>query len=206
MPNYKVIVTELKRPLIQNGIILGSLVTLLTAGYLYSESIETQRQMSQQNLEQTERDYRNAVSSTEILRSESARFAALRDGGFFGPEPRLRWIEDVRETAIESKVVSIRYSLEPRHAPPPKAPTGSYVLYASTMKLDMELRHEDDLFDFFNALQARNSGLFKVTECNLGLYDTKGILNLHGANVKASCSLEWYTLDKPESGGTGQAS
>lgn len=206
MPGYKVIVSELRKPLIHTAAILSSLVILLLTGSLYSDKINGQRLTAQQQLEQTERDYRNAVMSEEILRNEAVRFAALRAGGFFGPEPRLRWIQDVRETATAAKIVTIRYTLEPRQTPPPLAPTGNYLLYASTMKLELTLRHEGDLLAFLNLLEERRSGLFEVTECELDPADDKEGINLHGANVNANCELQWYTLDKPDLSASGQAS
>lgn len=198
MSDAKAIYIELRQPLLRAGAVLGALLIAMLAAGGYNSHTRQARAATEQQFQGTVQEYRAAMESEQILRTEAERFEQLRAQGFIGPEPRLRWIEDVRETATRAGLLAIRYELEPRSAAPANmAPvaTGSFQLFASLMRLELELRHEGDLLNFLGLLEERRGGLFELTACSLRHTREAGEISLQEGNVKADCELRWYSLD-----------
>lgn len=195
MSDAKAIYTELRQPLLRTGAVLAALLTLMAAAGGYNAHVGKQRLATEQHFQNTVQDYRAALESEQILRTEAERFVQLRAQGFVGPEPRLRWVEDVRAAAAHAGLPAIRYELEPRTAHTANVATGSFQLFASLMRLQLELRHEGDLLRFLDLLEARRGGLFELSACTLRRTRDAGEISLQEANLKADCELRWYSLD-----------
>lgn len=210
MPDAKTIYVELRRPLLRAGAMLGALSAAMIAAGSYNAHMSQARAAAEQNFQGLVTEYQTALESEHILRTEAERFARLHAQGFVGPEPRLRWIEDVRKTAADADLVAIRYELGPRAAAPANiasVATGSFQLFASPMRLELELRHEGDLLTFLNLLEARRGGLFDLSACSLRQAREAADISLREGNVKVDCELRWYSLDSPDTApdaGTGE--
>ena len=198
MTPLKAAYDELRDALLRTGGLLGAVLLLMLAAGGYNAHAERARLAAEQAFQDTLGEYRNAIASEQTLRSAAERFDALREQGFIGAEPRLRWIEDVRAAAAQARLVSIRYDLEPRRVEPSADATGSYQLFASDMKLRLALGHEGDLLAFLQALEARRGGLFELNACALQRDRGDAGISLREANLKAECMLRWYSLDVPE--------
>lgn len=199
MSDTKLIYTELRQPLLRTGAVLAVLLILVAAAGSYNAHVGRQRLAAEQHFQGTVQDFRTALESEQILRTEAERFLQLRAQGFVGPEPRLRWVEDVRTAAAGAGLVAIRYELEPRMPHTANFATGSFQLFASLMRLQLELRHEGDLLAFLNLLEARRGGLFELSACTLRRAREAGEISLQAANLKADCELRWYSLDAQDS-------
>lgn len=202
MADARAVYAELRRPLLRNGALLATLLIVAIAAGAFNARMDDARKSARLQLQSSAQEYRATLAAQDILRTHARRFAQLRAQGFIGPEPRLRWVEDLRAAAAAAGLVAIRYELEPRHAHPEPATGGNYTLYVSPMKLALELRHEGDLPRFLKQLQARNGGLFDVAACGLRRA-RDGDIRLDEANVSADCQLRWYSLDAPDTGGYG---
>ncbi|MBI5041506.1 MAG: hypothetical protein HZB57_10035 [Gammaproteobacteria bacterium] len=205
MSDAKLIYAELRQPLLRAGAALGVLLTVMIAAGSYNTHMSQARASAEQHFKGTVQEYRTAMESEQILRTETERFTQLRARGFVGPEPRLRWVEDVRETAARAGLLTIRYELEPRTAHPTSISTGSFQLFASLMRLELELRHEGDLLSFLKLLDERRSGLFELSACALRHTREEGDISLQEGNVKADCELRWYSLDAAVAAPVGEA-
>lgn len=192
------IYSELRQPLRRTGAVLGGLLLLMAAAGAYSAHVSRLRLAAEQRFQGTVQDYRAALESERILRTDAERFMQLRAQGFIGPEPRLRWIEDVRAAAAQASVGALRYELEPRSAHAAAVATGSFQLFSSRMRLQLELRHEGELITFLRLLEARRGGLFEPTACTLRRPRDAEEIRLHEANFKGDCELRWYTLAAPD--------
>jgi hypothetical protein len=205
MVDAKKVYAELRQPLLRSGAILGVLLILMIAAGGFNAHMSKAHKAAEQTLQGLVQDYRTAVGSEQILRTETERFVSLQAQGIVGAEPRLRWIEDVRETAALTGVVAISYELEPRAPFQGTMNTGSYQLFASKMRLKLELRHEGDLLRFLDQLDDRRSGLFDLSACALQKSKDENELHLHGSNVNAECELRWYSLDSADATLTEEA-
>ncbi len=197
MLSSKVLLNELRQPLVRATWILTGVLVISIAAGLFNARMLQSNETAKQMLQDTVLGYRNAIDSELILRTKTDRFGALRAEGFIGPEPRLRWIEDVREIAERADIVSIRYELGARKARGAPSATGAYQLYASPMQLRLTLRHEGDLLTFLGLLEGRRGGLFELSSCSLVRLLESGGTNESTARVAAECNLLWYSLDTP---------
>ena len=197
MLSFKVIYRELREPILRAAYTFAAVVLLTGAATYFNHYMRSAYDNTEQALRDTVFEFRNAIDAERILMTQTSRFEALRAEGFIGPEPRLRWIEDVREIAQRTGLVSIKYQLGARAVTPTSLPTATYQLYASPMKLDLQLRHEGDLLTFLNLLEGRRGGLFELASCSLSR-ESDAALSLTEANVMATCRLLWYSLDTPQ--------
>ena len=195
MSDAKIIYAELRQPLLRAGAVLGILLVVMAAAGGYNAHMSQARLSAEQHFQGTVQEYRTALESEQILRTETERFTQLRAQGFVGPEPRLRWIENVRESAARADLLTIRYELEPRTAHMSSVATGSFQLFASLMRLELELRHEGDLFTFLNLLEARHSGLFELSACSLRPAREEAEIKMQEGNINVTCELRWFSLD-----------
>ncbi|HEY9150809.1 MAG TPA: hypothetical protein VIQ75_08410 [Gammaproteobacteria bacterium] len=198
MPDPKAIYAELRQPLLRTGALLLVILILVLAASVFSSRMDHARKSAQQQLQSSLYEYRAALESERILRTDAGRFAALQARHFVGPEPRLKWIENLRMAAHDAGLVAFRYELEPRHGRPDTQGDGIYQLFESSMKLVLELRHEGDLSRFLRLLEQRGDGLFEVVACGLRPTRDGGEVSLDEANVTADCALRWYSLDAPD--------
>ncbi len=199
MANAKLIYVELRPQLLRAGVVLGGLLILMIVAGVFNSQMYQARESAKQSLQGLTQDYRTAIGSEQILRTETSRFLQLQAKGIVGPEPRLRWVEDVRDIAARAGLVSISYELEPRVPAAINMNTGGYQLFTSLMRLKLELRHEGDLFRFMDMLEARGGGLFDLSACGLvRSHDDVGI-RLQESNVLVNCELLWYSLDSANS-------
>ncbi len=83
-------------------------------------------------------------SEEHEIREKAALFNALKSRGVIGEEQRLEWVELLKEIRERHRLIELRYEISPQQ-PLEKAPSGNFALYASTMKLQLSLLHEEDL-------------------------------------------------------------
>lgn len=198
MLSFNVIYRELRRPLWYSIAVLISVALLVAAAVWFNLHMQRQQQQAEQALRDVSLDYRQTLESEHILRTQKTRFLTLRNEGFIGPEPRLRWIEDVREIAERADLVAVKYQLGARAPAPHSAASASYQLFASPMQLELFLQHEGDLLTFLQHLEGRRGGLFDLTACRLQRSADSNAIEMAGANLKAECELLWYSLDTPQ--------
>lgn len=199
MASAKQVYAELRQPLLRTGAYLAGLLVLMVVAGMFNSRMNQSRQAAEQSFQGLVQDHRTALQSEQILRTEATRFARLQAQGVVGPEPRLRWVEDVREVAERVGLVAIGYELEPRTPANLTMATGSYQLFVSRMRLKLELRHEGDLLHFISQLEARQSGLFELSACALNPSRDDEPVSLQASNVKVDCELRWYSLDSADS-------
>jgi len=199
--------TALRPALILFGccVLLGG--TLLGASFMYRNDQLSQMENARASLRQSISGYRDAVRAERIVRTRYGRYQALQARGFIGTEPRLWWLENLRELGMQTGVPAIRYQLEHRRARPgPLLPAmaeagtggGGLQLYASPMQLRLDLRHEGELLDFLEQLEGRGIGLFDIERCNLVRLHNDPEPRLDEANLRAECRLLWFTVSGAE--------
>ncbi len=153
-------------------------------------------QQARSDLDSTRDKYRLALEANDILKTSQQRYRQLQQRGFIGDEPRLLWIESLRTTGREHHLYNLQYSLQQRQAAQLSGQenTEHYQLYASAMKLQLNLAHEVDLLRYLDDLERRRPAVYQLRSCSLKpLFSDNGI-TLDKANVSASCNLIWYTV------------
>ncbi|MDR3220993.1 MAG: hypothetical protein LBU46_03140 [Candidatus Accumulibacter sp.] len=132
------------------------------------------------------------------IRQKAAVFNRLRARGVAGEEQRLEWVELLKEIRERHRLIEIGYEFTPRHALD-DAPAGSLGLYASTMKLQVRLLHEQDLIRLLDDLRQKAPALIQVKRCDVTR--RTGVDNASQGLLQADCLIDWITLHEAGKGG-----
>ncbi|MDR3298413.1 MAG: hypothetical protein LBU43_00040 [Candidatus Accumulibacter sp.] len=125
------------------------------------------------------------------IRHKAALFGQLQADGVIGEEQRLEWVELLKEIRDQRRLIEIRYEFAPQHALG-DAPVESFGLYASAMKLQARLLHEEDLIHLLDDLRQQARALIQIKRCDV-TRRTNVDDALQGL-LQADCLIDWITL------------
>lgn len=124
-------------------------------------------------------------------RQESMRMLTLYQDiaahGFIGNERRLDWVEQIRKIRTQRKLLDVQYELAPQQSIGGKA---GIEIFASNMKLQMQLLHEEDLLNFIGDLRGAVPAYLRIRSCNIERLEPAANTV---AQLKAECSIDWIT-------------
>jgi len=205
MERFEIHSSELRRPaLVLLGVLLLS-AALVWASDAFWSARERHLESARSGLDTVRTEYRLAVEAGNILRTSQQRYSELQQRGFVGEEPRLIWIESMRNSGHANRLYNLQYSLKQQQplTLSDQDYTEYYQLYTSTMSVQLELKHEIDLIRFFTELDNEKPAIYRLRGCTLKpLFGADGIA-MDKANVFASCDIAWYTV-KRRSEDTGE--
>lgn len=186
--------------------LLGSIAFLLfaslaSAGMVfaalhYAGQAERDQQQVQARQGETRARLSRAHDDEREIRDRIARYRELIQLGRTQPERRLEWVETLSHIKASRRLLGLDYEIGPQRPIDEKQPaSGGFRFLASPMKLDMPLLHEGDLLGLFNDLAVRSEALVSVRSCRIDrLPASRG--SQDPANLKASCELDWITLQE----------
>ncbi|GHU03273.1 hypothetical protein FACS1894158_01310 [Betaproteobacteria bacterium] len=143
---------------------------------------------------------RQARSEEDEIRQKALLFKRLQERGLFGEEQRLEWVELLKDIRDRRRLPEIRYEFAPRralHDTMDDAQTGSFGLYASAMKLQARLLHEEDLTRLLDDLRLQARALIQVKRCDLSRLPRTNADSMNSALqglLQADCQIDWITL------------
>lgn len=136
------------------------------------------------------------------IQSKIGRFNQLLDAGVIGNERRLEWVERIKAIKSALRLYDLQYEIAPqRPLDPVVAPgtSGSYAFLSSTMRLQMQLLHEEDLLQFLRELRRSAGGYLRPERCSLERTGPER-RGSPGAHLKAECVLDWITIREQQGG------
>ena len=152
-------------------------------------------------LEAVRSRYRTIDTQRRLVETWLPAFRALQAAGVIGEEPRLAWIETLREVAARVGLPSLRYRIEPRTAYEAAAPEAGGVLdggvhrpFSTVVRLEAGLLHEGDLERLLRELAARNAGLYRIERCEVRRAGPVFVMRPDAVNLAAKCDLRWITF------------
>jgi hypothetical protein len=177
------------------------MVALGVASVLFSRS---QVKQADQAFSATQSERNNQDTKLKRLRSEerqirehAALFNALKARGVIGEEQRLEWVELLKEIRERHRLIELRYEISPQQ-PLEKTPVGTLALHASTMKLQLNLLHEEDLIRLLDDLRRQAHALLQVKRCDVSRMQRSGPENTLQGYLQAECLIEWVTVRETE--------
>lgn len=132
------------------------------------------------------------------IRQKIGRYQLMAARGYIGQEHRLEWVERIAQIKNARRLIDIQYELSPQQplgaaALPVGNAAGGHEFMTSTMKLQMQLLHEEDLLGFLGDLGGSVQAFLHVRDCNVERLPKTGN-ERGGAQLKADCDIEWITL------------
>lgn len=171
-------------------------IVMAGASYAYVEKKRLLNENSQAQLLQMKMRYQHAVNQQQLVELYYEDYKNLVQRGFIGNEHRLDWVETLGAIAEEKKGVTIDYNIKALkpYKSSYKLSTKLFRINTSEMVLHMNLLHERDLLDIFSELERRTVGVYDIKKCDLTMTGKKIIYEASAANIKAECTLNWFTI------------
>ena len=137
---------------------------------------------------------RRVRSEEAEIKRKSALFQQIQARGIIGEEQRLEWIELLKEIRDKRQLISLRYEIEPQRVLDDSTST-AYRYYASLMKVQIKLLHEEDLTRFLADIRGQAKALIQIRSCSLSR-QTPAETTPSSAqpNLSAECRIDWITL------------
>lgn len=127
------------------------------------------------------------------IKQKAALFEKLQSRGIIGEERRLDWIELLKRIHEQRRLAELEYELAPQH-PLDVNPGTELAYYASTMKLQAKLLHEEDLLRLLADLRSQAQALILVKNCKLNRLAANSDHAGSQTNLQADCEIDWVTV------------
>jgi hypothetical protein len=133
------------------------------------------------------------------IKEKSSLFSNLQARGVIGEEQRLDWVELLKDIRDKRRLIDLQYEISPQRALDTNAGSG-LAFYASAMKLQVKLLHEEDLTRLLDDLRNQAKALIRVKSCNVSRLARGGDERSGGlAQLQADCQLDWVTIREASS-------
>ncbi len=181
--------------------LLGALLLLLLAAlpaWWSSTDVERaqrERDEASSRKQRTEQRLLQVRTEEEELRERARIFQQMQQAGITGDERRLEWTELLDEIQRQLRIPGITYEFGIRK-PLENGGSPEYSYFASPMRVQLRLLHEEDLVRFLDRLQREAKALVLIRGCTLTPLAGRGIGNDDIAQLAAECDLRWITVRK----------
>lgn len=179
--------------------LLGTLILLVVAGLLGwwsvrdAEQAERERDVAASGRTQIEKRLRQVRIEEQELKERAQIFQQLQSAGITGEEKRLDWTEMLRQIQSDMRIPGMSYEFGIQKALE-SVSGAAYAYFASPMRLQLRLRHEEDLLNFLSRVQKEAKALVLVRSCKLSPLANPGEGRAAPAQLAAECELQWITV------------
>lgn len=193
---------KLQTTLIILVVVFIVILALIALAQNYTSQQEQALQKQQNLLNAAKQRFQSSGIEKETIIEYLPRYQALINKGFVGEERRLDWVSDLRAQHKDYKLFSIKYSigLQEPYTPSFATNLGGFTFYRSSMTLDLDMLHEEDILQLTEALCKKNGEVFMLRDCEITRLNAGGALsNQLIPNLHTKCALDWLTLREPAS-------
>lgn len=173
---------------------LASAIVLYSSGE-YAENSQKERRSAQSTLNDARNRLAAAHQDRENMDIYTNEYGSLIESKVIGDDQRLDWMEGLEKIRRQNLVANFSYTIAPQkiYTPQPPVDSGNFDIRYSEMKLQLDLLHEAQLPDFFNALRSQIKGWYQLEGCTLQRA-APGDGATAAAHIKAECGGGWITL------------
>ncbi|MGB8337302.1 MAG: hypothetical protein WCD07_10030 [Burkholderiales bacterium] len=127
------------------------------------------------------------------LQIYSKNYRELASRGLFSEQKRLDWLENVKRLTDEHRLIKLEYDLGPQRTLTAAAQSAPNIeILSSPLRVKIAAAHEEDLFNFLNALRKLQQGFYTIKNCDINRAEAR--IQIDEANLVADCSMEWLTF------------
>ena len=151
-------------------------------------SAQSQRQQNAERLARIAEEEREVKEKIEV-------YQQLRALHILGEEKRLEWADAMTRIRTQRELLDVRYRVEKqrRLASVPGKP-GNVDFFASTMKVELALLHEEDLLRFFADLRASGNAYYAPKRCAISRTGPAGTGTSIQPRLRAECEIDLITV------------
>lgn len=122
-------------------------------------------------------------------------YQRLKSFNILGPERRLEWADAITRIRKERELLDLRYTVErQRQISSVPGKPASVDFYASTMKVDLALLHEEDLLRFLSDLRQSGNAFYSVRKCALSRTGQAATGTTITPRLRAECEIDLVTV------------
>jgi hypothetical protein len=149
---------------------------------------QAERQQSGERLARIAEEEREVKEKINVYQ----RLKALN---ILGDERRLEWADAVTRIRTQRELLDLRYRVERQRllATLPGKP-GNVDFFASTMRVDLALLHEEDLLRFLADLRDSGNAYYSVRSCQLSRTGPGGAAAVIAPRLRAECTIDLVTI------------
>lgn len=158
-----------------------------------TKAAKLEQAAAQKNRNDFDGKLKQVRSEEAEIKQKSAVFNTLRARGIIGEEQRLEWVELLKDIRDRRRLLDLQYEIAPQR-PLDASPGNAFAFYASTMKVQLKLLHEEDLTRLLDDLRRQASALIQVRSCAVSRLPRGGADDASNAHLQADCQIDWVTL------------
>jgi hypothetical protein len=172
------------------SLVLAAAMVSYSEGYL--DQSRKERGDAQKQLTDARMQLLAAQGDLENMSAYSLEYVSLQDQKVIGNEQRLDWIEGMEKLRQQGIVLDFKYTIAPQqgYTPSPAVDAGNFQINRSSMNMQLDLLHEEQLIQFVAALHTQLKGWYMLDGCTL----TRAIEGTEASPLKADCSGGWLTF------------
>jgi hypothetical protein len=189
---------ELKRLLLPLAIATAAVgagaALVWSAGQSLASAQRTMAAASAERKENTERLARIAEEERAV-RQKLDLYQRLKRLHILGEENRLEWADTIARIRRERELLDLRYAIERQRllVSLPGKPA-SVDFFASTMKVDLALLHEEDLLRFLSDLRQSGNAYYSVRRCDMTRTGQAPSGSSMTPRLQANCEMDLITI------------
>jgi hypothetical protein len=170
------------------GALIWGADAALKAALRQAALAQRERQLS------TERLARIAEEEREVKEKISV-YQRLKALNIIGEERRLEWADAISRIRAQRELIDVRYRVERQRLllSAPGKP-GNVDFYASAMRVELALLHEEDLLRFLSDLRDSGNAYYAVRNCAMTRTGGAGTGATIVARLRAECNIDLITL------------
>ena len=149
---------------------------------------QTERKQNAERLARIAEEERKIKQNLDIYRQ-------LKSLNVLGEERRLEWADAITRIRSERELLDLRYRVERQKllmSVPGKPANVDF--YASTMKVELALLHEEDLLRFLADLRASGNAYYSVKRCALGRTGQAPTGRTITPRLRGECEIDLITI------------
>jgi hypothetical protein len=169
------------------GLIWGADATLGTA-QRQAQAAQAERQLATERLARISEEEREVIEKLDV-------YKRLKQLNILGEERRLEWADAIARIRKQRELLDLSYRVDRQRllvAAPGKP--GNVEFFASAMRVQLALLHEEDLLRFLADLRASGNAYYAVRQCSLTRIAQPPSGVQIAPRLRAECDLDLITI------------
>jgi hypothetical protein len=170
------------------GALIWSAGGALTAAQAQLAAAQSERRQNNERLARISEEEREVKEKIDV-------YQRLKSLNILGDERRLEWADAITRIRTERELLDLRYVVERQRliASVPGKPA-NVDFYASTMKVELALLHEEDLLRFLADLRQSGNAFYSIRKCALTRTGQAATGTTITPRLRAECEIDLITV------------